>query len=138
MNRDRLYINVRPQDRDKNWSYALPESIYNQILKHDVNSTETKILFEILAEQISLFTAPEIDWNKWEKYTYYEREKSNYRRNLMHNTVTIQSRLIQVVNKLKSEKRFKKYHYLLPDIEFDYYGGRQKYFKLNLTDASTR
>ncbi len=136
MNRDRLYINVRPQDRDKNWSYALPESIYNQILKHDVNSKETKILFEILAEQISLFTAPEVDWGKWRKYTDYEREKSIFRRNLMRFTVTIQSRLVQVVNKLKSDKRFKKYYYLLPDIEFNDEGGRQKYVELNLTGVN--
>lgn len=110
MNRHRFYFYGRHQDRDKNWPYALPESVYNQILKHDVNSEETKILFEILAEQISLFTTPEINWEESEKYTDYEMEKYFYGKSLIHRTKTIQSRLIQVVEKLKEDQRYEKYH----------------------------
>jgi len=138
MNRQRIYFYGRHQDRDKNWSYALPEDIYKQILKHDINSKETEILFEILSEQISLFTTPQINWDEWEKYTDYEREKSYFRRNLMYSTETIQSRLIQVVEKLKSDKRYEKYHYLLPDIDFDDDRGRQKHYELELTGANTQ
>jgi len=138
MNRHGLYFYGRYQDRDKNWSYALPENIYTQILKRDINSKETEILFEILSEQISLFTAPQINWAEWEKYTDYEREKSYFRRNLMYSTETIQSRLIQVVDKLKSDKRYEKYYYLLQDIEFDDDRGRQKHYKLELTGANTQ
>lgn len=131
MNRHGLYFYGRHQDRDKNWSYALPENIYYQILKYDINSVETEILFEILFEQISLFTAPQINWDEWEKYTDYEREKSYFRRNLMYSTETIQSRLIQVVDKLKSDKRYEKHHHLLIDIEFDNDRGRQKYYLID-------
>ncbi len=136
MNRQELYFYGRHQDRDKNWSYALPENIYKQILKNDINSNETEVLFEILSEQISLFTAPKIDWGEWDKYTVYEREKSIFRNNLMYSTETIQSRLIQLIDKLKSDKRYEKYHYLLHDIEFDDDRGRQKYYELKLTSAN--
>jgi hypothetical protein len=131
MNRHGLYFYGRHQDRDKNWSYALPESIYKQILKHDVDSKETELLFEILSEQISLFTAPQITWDEWEQYTDYEREKSYFRRNLMYSTETIQSRLIQVVDKLKSDRSYEKYHHLLIDMEFDNDRGRQKHYLID-------
>ena len=119
MNRHGLYFYGRNQDRDENWSYALPENIYKQILKHDINSKETEVLFEILSEQISLFTAPEINWDEWEKYTDYEREKSYFRRNLIYSTGTIQRRLIKVVDKLKSDKQYKIHHHHLHGIGFD-------------------
>jgi hypothetical protein len=79
-----------------------------------------------------LFTASEINWEEWEKYTDHEREKSLYRRNLMHSTETIQSRLIQVVAKLKLDKQYERFHYLLPDMEFDDDSGRQEYFEIRL------
>lgn len=94
------------------------------------------MLFEILSEEISLFTATQIIWEEREKYTDYEMEKSLFRRYLMHSTETILSRLIQVVDKLKSDIRYEKYHYLLPDIEFDDDRGRQKHFELDLTGAN--
>ena len=127
MNRHGLYFYGRHQDRDNNWSYALPEDIYRQILKHKINSKEMEVLFEILSEQISLFTASEINWEEWINYTDYEREKSYYGSNLLRGTVTIQSRLIQVADKLKSDKKYEKYHYLLHDMEFDEDRGRQKH-----------
>ncbi len=138
MNTHGLYFYRRHQDRDKNWPYALPENIYYQILKHDINSVETEILFEILSEQISLFTAPQINWNEWEKYSDYEIEKSFFRKNLLRSAETIQCRLTQVVDKLKSDKRYEKYHYLLPDIKFDNDRERQKYYELKLTGTNTR
>lgn len=119
MNRHGLHFYGGHQDRDKNWPYALPNNIYKQILKHDINSKETEALFGILSEQIALFTAPRINWEEWGNYTDYERERSHFRRHLMYSTVTIQSRLIHVVDKLKSDKRYEKYHHLLHDIVFD-------------------
>ncbi|PKP46575.1 MAG: hypothetical protein CVT94_14190 [Bacteroidetes bacterium HGW-Bacteroidetes-11] len=134
MNKHGLYLYGHNKDRDLNWPYALPEQIYNQILKNDVNSKETELLFEILAEQIAIFTAPENAREGRKKYTFYEHEKSNFKRNLMSITETIQSRLLQVVRKLRSEKSFEKYHYLIPEFEFDDYNGRQKHFDLKLTE----
>lgn len=131
MNKHGLYLYGRPQNKDRNWPYALPENIYKQILKYDIQSKETEVLFEILSEQISLFNAPRINWDEWEKYTYYEREKLIFRRNLMFSTETIQSRLIQVVDKLKLDKRYEKFHHLLNDIEFDNGRGRQKYYLID-------
>ncbi|HYX05258.1 MAG TPA: hypothetical protein VE912_00855 [Bacteroidales bacterium] len=131
MNRHGLYFYGRHQDKDRNWPYPVPENIYKQILKHDIDSKETELLFEILSEQISLFTAPRINWDEWDKYTDFEREKSNFRKNLMYSTETIQSRLIQVVDKLKSDKQFERFHHFLNDIEFNNDRGRQKHY---LTD----
>lgn len=128
MNSNGLHFYGRNQDKDRLWPYALPENIYTQIVKRDIDSKETELLFEILSEQISLFNAPRIDFDEWGKYTVYEREKSYFRRNLMYRTETIQSRLIQVADKLKKDKRYDKYHYLLHDMEFDNDGGRQKYY----------
>ena len=116
LNSHGLFFSGRNQDIDKNWPYALPENIYKQILIHDIDSKETEVLFEILSEQVSLFSAPEIKWDECEKYTKYEMERANIRRNLIRNTETIQSRLILVVDKLKSDKQYAKFHHLLYDI----------------------
>lgn len=49
----------------------------------------------------------------------------------MYCTETIQSRLIQVVEKLKSDQNYKQYHDLLPNIEFDD-SRRQMWYELEL------
>jgi len=133
-----LYFYGRFDDRDKNWPYVLPEQVYSQIKKHDINSIETRVLFEILNEQASIFASPEIEWGKWDNYTYYEREKSNFKRNLFYSTETIQSRLIQVLNLLKSENEYKKYHYLLPDLKFENERVRQRQIEIEITGANTQ
>lgn len=113
MNKHSLYFDVRNQHRDRNWPYALPEDVYKQILKHDIDSKETTLLFEILSEQISLFTAPPIEADEMKQYTDYEREKSRFMRNLMYNAETIQGRLIQVVDTLKADEKYEKFHHFL-------------------------
>ena len=138
LNRHGLYFYRRFDDRDKNWSYALPEEVYCQIKKHDINDIETQVLFEILNEQASIFASPEIDWRKWDNYTHYEREKSIFNRNLFYSTETIQSRLIQVLNLLKSEKEYEKYHHLLPDLKFENDRGRQKQIEIEITCANSK
>jgi hypothetical protein len=125
MNSHGLYFYGRNDDWDKNWPYALPEDIYNQIKKHDVNSIETKVLFEILNEQATIFTATDISWRERDYFTHYEREKINFKRNMLFSTKTIQSRLIQVLNLLKSETEYEKYHYLLPDLKLNNERGRR-------------
>lgn len=131
MNRQFIYYG-RFQNRDKNWSYALPEDIYHQILKHEVNSVETKELFEMLHLQVLLFTTPKFEWDKFDQYTPFELERSNLSHYSFYNTETIQSRLVQVVNKLREEPKYKEYRYLLPKMKYDSAGGRQRYQKLNL------
>ncbi len=131
MNRQFIYYG-RFQNRDKNWSYALPEDIYHQILKHEVNSVETKELFEMLHLQVLLFTTPRFDWDKFEHYTPFEQEREAFSRNVYHNTETIQSRLVQVVNKLREEPKYKEYRHLLPKMEYDNAEGHQRFQKLNL------
>lgn len=120
----------RPIDStEQNWSYALPETVYYQILKHDVNSPETQILFEILSEQILIFTAKDFDWRNRQDLTNYEIEKYNFKRNTLYNTYTIQSRLKQVIERLNSDDRYKNYHYLIPDFEYIETRG-QKYYEI--------
>lgn len=134
LNKHGLFFFRRSEDWDQNWSYAQPEQIYHQIQINDLESKETELLFEILAEQIAIFTTPDNAWDEKEKYTFYELQKSTYRRNIMRNTETIQSRLLQVVRKLRSEKSFEKYHYLIPEFEFDDFDERQTHFDLKLTE----
>ncbi len=120
---------------EQNWSYALPEEIYFQILKHDIKSPETKILFEILSEQISIFTAKDIDWMEHGNYSHLEREKYYFKRAILRKTETIQSRLKQVVEILNSNEKYKYYHYLIPDFEFDMKRG-QKEYKIEITGVN--
>ncbi len=116
---------------DDNWPYALPEQVYYQIQKHDPNSVETKVLFEILREQALLFTTPKPDWKNWDTLSRYEKDKANFKFYLLYNTETIQSRLIQVLDKLRNDEKYRQYHYLLPKMEFDKTGS-QKEVKINL------
>jgi len=120
---------------EQNWSYAMPEEIYFQILKHEVKSQETKILFEILSEQISIFTAKEIDWMEFDKYSNLDREKYYFKRAILRKTETIQSRLKQVVEKLNSNDKYKDYHYLIPDFEFNDIRG-QKIYEIEITGVN--
>lgn len=130
------YYNRRFEDIDRNWPYAMPEEIYCQIKKHEINSIETRLLFEILNEQISLFAIGEVYWEDYKKYSDYEVEKASFRRSMMYVTETIQWRIIQVANQLRSEKEYEKYFYLLPEFDFDSFRGRQKEVKISITCAN--
>ena len=123
-------------DYDKNWPYVMPEEIYYQIFRHDNVNLETQLLFEILHEQILLFTAAEIDRSQIKNYTRYEREKYWFKEDLLRNTSTIQSRLIQVAQKLKSDQRYGIYHHLLPEIEFSDNEGHQLFYELDFNRIS--
>jgi hypothetical protein len=130
------YYNRRFENVDRNWPYAMPEEIYCQIKKHEINSIETKILFEILNEQISLFAIGEVYWEDYKKYSDYEVEKANFRRSLMYVTETIQWRIIQVAKQLRNEKEYEQYYYLLPEFDFDSFRGRQKKIEISITCAN--
>jgi hypothetical protein len=131
-------IFYRPIDYlEKNWSYALPEEIYYQILRHEKNDPEMKILFEILSEQISIFATKKIDWKDLRNFSNYEREKYHNKRNILFNTQTIQSRLLQVIEELKSNDKYEDYHYLIPDFEFNE-TSRQKNYKIEITGVNTQ
>lgn len=95
----------RPIDStEQNWFYALPEEINAQILKHEVNSPSTKVLFEILSEQISIFTTDDINWRNFEDYSESQIEQYYFKRNILRKTSTIQGRLKQVVEKLQCKE----------------------------------
>lgn len=109
----------RPIDStEQNWSYALPGEIYSQILKHETNSPSTRILFEILFEEISIFTPNEIDWRNFGNYSQEEIDRYYFSRNILRKTSTIQSRLKQVIEKLNSIDKYEDYHDLIPDFAF--------------------
>ena len=118
-------------EADKNWSYAYPEQIYEQIKMCD-DSVSLQYLFEILHEMIQPLNSKEIDWSSdtirfvdvlmWNQKRFYER-----------NTNTIISRLGQVIGKLKSDSSYKKFYDLI-DLNYntDYYNNRwQKEIILN-------
>ncbi len=120
------------RQRDRNWPYALPEEIYYQILKHKIDSHETQILFEILYEQISILEVNEVEWEQRKFFTRDERAYYYSRRSLIRSTETIQSRMIQVIDKLKSGRQYEKYYHLIPDIEMSEDIGRQKWYDIEL------
>lgn len=123
----------RIENRDLNWPFARPLHIYNQILLHDSNSIETQQLFEILSLQAKIFNMPSFWDNAMvDKYSPYEYELISFRGDIMFSTTSIQSELIQVIEKLKSTEKYSKYHHLLTTVEFDDRGYSQKYIELNL------
>lgn len=135
-NLNRFAMYYLPTEQEVNWPYALPENIYCQIMNYGIHSTETKVLFEILAEQASIFAAPDYNWREMRDYPVYDKEKMWYRRNLLRNTTTIQSRLLQVVDKLKADKRYEKYHHLIPDFEFSDHRGWQEHYQLDIENCT--
>jgi hypothetical protein len=120
------------QNKDMNWPYAFPEDIYVQISISSPGSPEIQLLFEILAEQISIFNVREIDFSNLELFTREQKKKYYFKEQILRSTETVQSRLIQVVEKLKSEEKYKDFHHLLEDFEFDDYNGSQYFLEINL------
>lgn len=117
---------------EKNWSFAMPEQIYYQIILYDnPDNIEVKLLFDILSEQISLFNIPDFEEFNFETASDYERNHFFYGRNLYYSTETILSRLVQVRNKLYSNEKYSEYRKLLPELQFKEIR-RQKWIELEL------
>lgn len=127
-----MFYGIFNQYLDKNWPYAFPEEIYYQITKHDIDNPETKILFEILNEQISILSVKYVELEQRKFFTRAELRYYYSRRNILQCTETVQSRMIQVISKLKSDERHKKFHYLIPDIEISQDFGQQTWYDLGL------
>jgi hypothetical protein len=117
LNMESKYVYFDKEWMDFNWSYAMPEEIYWQIRQHNINSLETKILFEILSEQISILGVEDTPWEQRKSYTRDEMEYYRPRWKLLEFTRTIQSRMIQVIDKLQSESQYEKYFDLIPQID---------------------
>jgi hypothetical protein len=64
------------RNSSENWHYALPKDILKQIQLYDINSYETKELFEVLKEAIDLVNTPKIDSQEIRNYTETERRRS--------------------------------------------------------------
>ena len=112
-------IYYHPENPDKSFPYAYPKEIYKQIkLRAPADSVELDLLFEILNKEIALFTAKEFDFENMENYSRYEWELYHLGHRLLYYTRTIKSQLIQVVDALKADAQYQRYHHLLPDIEF--------------------
>ncbi|WP_442264583.1 hypothetical protein ACSIGC_09460 [Tenacibaculum sp. ZS6-P6] len=99
-----------------NWPYAFPKDILNQLNYFDINSNETKELFEILKELIILANKSKLEVKTPESTSYFNREKYNseYKVN------------IEVIKELKevcdSLKKIKKYAHLsktLPEVKLN-------------------
>jgi len=130
------------EEFDKNWPYAFPQDVYKHILKCDINSDEILVLFEILNEQIQYFiNLDELtfkdEWLYSTSWYYndgsmvkYDFEKIKTKKRFIFRTKTIQSKLIQVIEKLNTEIKYKKYHYLIPSFKFNDVDGKQ--FEIDL------
>ena len=97
------------------WSYCHPKEIFNQIIKFDINDSETKELFLVLKEQIDLWNSPKLDWNKYNDYSNLERERARYA-NYRYPQV-IKEQLLEVRKDLILDEKYKRYHSLLPVIK---------------------
>ena len=136
LNRNDRYYNTRryPVEiyGERNWSFAMPEHIYYQIMLYDnPDCIEVQLLFDILSEQISLFNIKDFYDFDFENVSDYERNHFFFGRNLYHSTETILSRLVQVRNKLYANEKYIEYRKLLPELEFEE-SRRQKWIEIEL------
>ncbi len=74
---------------------------------------------------------PEINWDKTAYYSPYELQKAICKRQYLYTTLTIQSRLIQIINILKNDNKYARYHYLLPEMKF-INEGKQKEVRISI------
>jgi hypothetical protein len=120
---------------DLMWMYPLPEDVYNQLKFHSPNSIETRILFEILSEMVNISSSRFGDSPILNKNLdpYFQNQKYE-RIVLMSSTITIQSRLIQVVQKLLSNEAYKNYHTLIKDMVFELDPERHQWVDLELDE----
>ncbi|HLN53661.1 MAG TPA: hypothetical protein VK212_08125 [Lentimicrobium sp.] len=99
------------------WPYALPNDILKQIRLYDVNSNETKELFDVLKEEIDLINTPYIEWQELGKFTETERRRSlgaNY-----YIPRSVIRRIIAVKDSLVRDVRYTDLSRILPEINRD-------------------
>lgn len=134
-NRKQRYLSLFNRDKaDKNWSYAYPEQIFEQIKMYNKDCIQVQYLFEILNEMILPFTVKDADWNTLKQYSKYQINLLEQKRFLKYYTRTILSRLMQVAERLRQENKYEKYSYLIPETDINTYcnNHRQKKLILNL------
>jgi hypothetical protein len=137
--KSKLYDFHGRDQRDNNWSYAFPEQIYEQIKMYSNDCIEIKYLFEILELMINPLISEDPDWDKWDEISKYEKRLYFQKRFYEHSTNTIISRLYQVVEKLKSEEKYEKYHHIIQSFDKEPYIEYRWQFdqKLNLDSIKT-
>jgi hypothetical protein len=120
--------------KDKNWSYAFPEQIYAQIKMYENDCVEIKYLFEILELMIYPIISKDLEWDKSEEISKYDERLNYMKRFYEYSTNSLISRLNQVVIQLNKEKKYEKYHYLIPVFDIEPFKDNrwQIDYKLNL------
>lgn len=120
---------------DLMWMYPFPEDVYRQLKFHDPKDIETKVIFEMLSEMINISNSRFRDSQILNENLdpYFQNQKYE-RIVLISNTITIQSRLIQVVQKLLSNEAYQNYHPLINDMVFELDPKRHKWVDLDLGD----
>ncbi len=113
--RKQLYYFHRDES-DRNWSYAFPEQIYEQI-KMCNDSTGLQYLFEIIHEMIRPLKSKEIDWSS-DSIRLVDVMLNNEKQFYKYNTNTILSRLKQVIDNLKSDSSYIKFYDLI-DLKYN-------------------
>jgi hypothetical protein len=98
----------------ENWHYALPKDILKQIGYFEINSNETKELFNILTEQINLVSTPRIEWDEYQNFTETERRKSNGAKYNIPEILIDQ--LTEVRDSLINMKKYTELNKKLPEI----------------------
>ncbi|NOZ36097.1 MAG: hypothetical protein GXO80_12470 [Chlorobi bacterium] len=106
-------------EKEKNWSYAYPVQIYKQIKMYETDCIQVQYLFEILNQMILPLNAEEPIWDNTKKYSKYQVRQFNMKYFYKYQVKAVITGLIRVVNKLKTEKQYEKYYYLLPEIKTD-------------------
>jgi hypothetical protein len=104
-----------PDTLYRNWPYAMPEDVYVQLQKNEANSTETKVLIDILNEQAYLFLD---DPQYIACYTVHECDKFYTRRKIFMNFGEMRELLSDEIRKLKNDDRYQQYHDLLPELVY--------------------
>jgi hypothetical protein len=105
------------RNSSENWQYALPKDILKQIQLYDINSYETKELFEVLKEAIDLMNTLKIDLDEFPDYTETERRRSlNAGSNI---PLSIKRQLHVVKYSLLNDARYSDFAKNLPKINED-------------------
>jgi hypothetical protein len=105
------------RNSSENWQYALPKDILKQIQLYDINSYETKELFEVLKEAIDLMNTLKIDLDEFPDYTETERRRSlNAGSNI---PLSIKRQLHAVKYSLLNDARYSDFAKNLPKINED-------------------
>ncbi len=100
----------------RDWSYAQPYAIYNQIKKYGAKDSETLELFLLLNNQIEMWNTPPLEWRVGNNYSHYRIKRSIFAMDRGRYFTKEKTELITARNLLLADSNYQAFFYLLPYI----------------------